>query len=304
MSKRSSSNLTTSSKSAKQSNISSPSSSCTPPNGKIFFNSHRRSVLHTRLGLPLLCQFHNVDLSVQVPGLPHIECEAEADAKLERDVANVFKTSILEFKDNERERDLTMTIRNNLNKIFKDKKDFEVNAEDPLKFAGDTPHRTAHMDIVMLGTKAMDNQNYTPCLVVEVGLEGKEGPKVWWKKLDQGFRYLLHLRGKVQTDNTELHCRFEEPLFLAIVTLDRKTKQCQMGLFLCSPKSNNLTVSLFWQQQCHDNGLVEASKAFGKMIMIAAKLEKCRQSKSQGRDYKYFSTNCCKYGEKVCKMIV
>ena len=69
------------------------------------------------------------------------------------------------------------------------------------------------IDIVLTTAGKNDKRESTPLVVIEVGLNGID----WWKKLDQGVKYVERMR--IQTQPTKA-IRFQEPLLLAVVTID------------------------------------------------------------------------------------
>ena len=148
-------------------------------------------------------------------------------------------------------------------------------------------------------------------MVIEVGLNKDQ----WLQKLDQGVKYL-----KRMCQEQDAKClRFEKPLLLAILTIDKKDSEnhdFQMGVFLCSRKNNNnnlgtvdpfFRMSLLWQDKTSDQE--EASGMFGRMLTVTANYQEWRRRPdshswetkwlNNSNEYEYLSSNCCRIGESV-----
>lgn len=208
----------------------------------------------------------------------------------------VFEEAVDEWKKGniKKEPQLTKIL---VDKIMEHNKSFnafnELQVEEEEKPGG-------HIDIIFSEAESKkDPKESTPFTVIEFGLSGID----WWKKLDQGVKYVDRMRGNSQ----QLPCvRFDKPLLLAVVTHDESCegKGCEfrIGVFLCSRKDpdnekDEYRMSLLWHTE--SNTLEDASNMFGRLLRVTADFRLWRRDNSDVQsddDYEYFSSNCCKVG--------
>jgi hypothetical protein len=136
-----------------------------------------------------------------------------------------------------------------------------------------------------------------PYVVFEFGLHSED----WFRKLDQGFKYLNRMCNPEKLSNKIV---FAKPLLLAIVTITKPGPDhfdFRMGVFLCSRKQNaDYRVSLLFRHR--STTLQDASHAFGRLLHVALSFYQWRNNKpaedSNDDDYEYLSSNCCRVKDK------
>lgn len=199
-------------------------------------------------------------------------------------------------KPNRTERDLTKALA----------EDITNNTDIPFSALGEvklleTNKQRGHVDILFTTAKELDkNAQSTPLMVIEVGLKGLD----WWKKFDQGVKYLDRMRRGTQP----VKCaRFQKPLLLAVMTIDNeRAKKSQsfvvrLGVFLCFRKNpdddkDNFRMSLLWHSKTIS--LEDGSAMFGRLLWVLSVFSSWRDEEDE-LDYEYFSSNSCRVGDKV-----
>jgi hypothetical protein len=252
-----------------------------------------RSVLSHRLGLPLLFALHGNDPSK----LAHLARTSQFAAEQCRELFDgVLKEAVTEWKKglNQKEPQLTKILSH---KISKESASFnalhELKVEEENKPDG-------RIDIVLTTAGKDDEREPTPLTVIEVGLNGID----WWKKLDQGVKYVERMR--IQTQPTK-PVRFQNPLLLAIVTIDDEPEResgefvVRIGVFLCSRKNkleetDEFRMSFLWHSQT--TSLKDGSTMFGRLLRVTADFRLWRDE-TPDDSYEYFSSNCCRVGRHV-----
>ena len=147
-----------------------------------------------------------------------------------------------------------------------------------------------------------DKRESTPWMVLEFGLKGID----WWKKLDQGIKYVERMR--IQAQPTKC-VRCEEPLLLAIITVDEDRREesgdfvVKLGVFLCSRKNVHdetyeFRMSLLWHSKM--TTLQDGSAMLGRLLRVTSDFRRWRNDpRERPARYEYFSSNCCKVDEVV-----
>eukprot|EP00980_Cylindrotheca_fusiformis_P009263 scaffold2019_cov80-Cylindrotheca_fusiformis.AAC.1 len=161
-----------------------------------------------------------------------------------------------------------------------------------------------HINIVCREVESKkDGVESTPFIVIELGLGGIG---CWWKKLDQGIKYVNRMRAQ---SNQRACLQFDKPLLLAVMTYN--TVDClhadksifRIGAFLCSRKNttadelDEYRVSLLWHTK--SNTVEDASNMFGRFLRVTADFRQWRDIDGQSvNGYEYFSSNCCRVGQE------
>jgi hypothetical protein len=166
------------------------------------------------------------------------------------------------------------------------------------------------IDIVLESTR--NDSTKIPYMIFEFGMDHDQ----WWSKFNQGVKYVeMIYKQSLQNDT---------PLLMVIVTIDPKsgtsnnnnstdntdnndkTVETKMGLFFCRPRwtgegFKGLRISLIWNS--NSEKLLKGSQQLGKVFEVATLFKSCLEDIDQKdlyRDYEYFSSNCCRIGDKVC----
>jgi hypothetical protein len=141
----------------------------------------------------------------------------------------------------------------------------------------------------------------TPLLLIKVGMSHKE----WWSKFDQCVQYVEMLAALKE------HSEFclKKPMLMAVVTVDNTVKDndsknfaLKMAVFFCRRKSGqetNFRMTLLW----HARGDYDL---FGNLFGQADRFQQLVNDYDTNKEeltellgYTYFSSNCCKIGNKV-----
>jgi hypothetical protein len=183
---------------------------------------------------------------------------------------------------------------------------FEAKKEDVIQgIEKEIP--TRRMDLV-LKDFTETSQSYTPLVVIEVGMKHSE----WWRKFDQCTKCLEMLL----TARNDTNVCFERPLLMVVATINNDATERSIGegkndnnvalkiaAFFCRPNRNRkqFQMTLLW----HSRGDYDL---FGKLLMVASRFQRMVNSDNEKQlneliGYKYFGSNCCKIGNKVCKKI-
>ena len=306
--------------SKRRSSSDAPNKSTTNDHGRWTLDQKLRSVLSHRLGLPLLYAFHNDNLAqlaylnpsgksstpppsspssppspspafsfVPSEGLAGIFAAAYSEA-VASGSSSRFETALTE--------QLAKAITNNgeISPTFSAKKEVNLKKEASSDSFG-------RIDIVL-----HHKEEPEPYVVFEFGLHSDD----WFRKLDQGFKYLNRMCDPKNCLSKEMV--FAKPLLLAIVTITKTGPDhidFRMGVFLCSRKQNaDYRVTLLFRHR--STTLPDASNAFGRLLQVALLFFKWRNNKpaedSNDDDYEYLSSNCCrvkvKHGGKEMVRIV
>jgi hypothetical protein len=160
------------------------------------------------------------------------------------------------------------------------------------------------MDVVCM-PKGWDNVNgdaESPVVIFEFGLDGK----LWWKKLDQGVRYLQSLC--IQNDTGKF--LFKKPILLVVITIDKSTinkvdnlVEVKMGVLLCTRRNTDdekdtFRLSILWQSET--SSVKQGSEMFGRLLRVASDFQEWRAKKPPTScEYQYLSSNCCKVKDQV-----
>ena len=280
-------------KSSRTSASDSPSTSATNDHGRYVLDARLRSVLSDRLGLPLLFALHGND-----PGtLSHLARRSQFAAEQRPELFDgILKEAIAEWKKSLKQKEPQLT--KILSEIIS-KESASFNALNELKVKEATKP-DGRIDIVLTAAAKNDERESTPLTVIEVGLNGID----WWKKLDQGVKYVERMR--IQTQPTKA-VRFQEPLLLAVVTIDDELDTesgefvTRLGVFLCSRKNeleetDEFRMSLLWHSQT--TSLMDGSAMFGRLLRVTADFSLWR-NENRKDSYEYFSSNCCRVGQHV-----
>ena len=272
-------------KTSAQKNSNSASAKASNQNGFSFFDSNYRSVLYHSVGLPLVAAFHGADLPA-IPSYPvqAFPPEIRADEKGNSILSEAWSEKV--SKDM-KEPGLTNELCSKIKSAFSDQ--FCVEKEARLHQDG-TSHE-GRLDLAYLPNPNEGKSTDTPLCVVEVGLSSND----WWKKFDQCKEYL-----EIMQRHPKAPYCFEEPLLLAIITLDGSIGDdfvFQMGVLLCTPRNNNgFRISLIWHKQY--STMEEATKSFGFLLRILPHFQTTRSQGYEGES-EYFSSNCIRTGEMV-----
>lgn len=281
-------------KSSRTSASDSPSGSATNDHGRYVLDARLRSVLSHRLGLPLLFALHGNDPSK----LSHLARTSQFSAEQRRELFDgILKDAVTEWKKglNQKEPQLTKI----LSEIISKESSASFNALHELKVE-QAKKPDGRIDIVLTTAGKDDERESTPLTVIEVGLNGID----WWKKLDQGVKYVERMR--IQTQPTK-PVRFQKPLLLAVVTIDDEPDResgefvVRLGVFLCSRKNeleetDEFRMSLLWHSQT--TSLKDGSAMFGRLLRVTADFRLWRDENPDD-SYEYFSSNCCRVGQHV-----
>jgi hypothetical protein len=159
----------------------------------------------------------------------------------------------------------------------------------------------AFIDIVVK-EKTTAQKSYTPLMIMEVGMNHSE----WWKKVDQCIKNLNMMAAPAHDSKV----RFDKPLLMAVATINRVERNGSydannvtvlMALFFCRPKNDKskFRMTLLW----HSEGSCDL---FGKLFMDVSKFQHLVKKYKENEElltdlfqYQYFSSNCCKIGDKV-----
>jgi hypothetical protein len=290
----------------------SPSSSSNIKNGETILNAKLRSVLSHPLGLPLLLAMHEKEAPDEVKTLfPPLKYENDKKEEEKDAFKNIFNDCVKQWikdraNNNSNKPDepaLTKKIAAEVNNIAESCQQ-PIFAHSQLALAeslAESSKSVGIMDIVLSSEKERNpSAESTPLMIIEVGLNGNE----WFQKFDQGVKY-LQLMCKRQKQ--KLVC-YEDPLLLAIITIDDyEDHDFQMGIFLCTRKHSTTTSELeddfriMLLRQFKTNDLGKASDFFGLMLWLTKEFKQWRKE-GEGHNvsnYEYFSSNCCRIGERV-----
>lgn len=135
---------------------------------------------------------------------------------------------------------------------------------------------------------------------VEVGIGFQDD--VWWKKLCQALTYYELLVVADKQESTP-------PMLLAVLAVDdaAKPEKYLMGIFLCIPKVEDYRVCLLWHGSSDENKgyqKLSVSQALGKFLRAVEDFGNWRDKESNDFKYEYFSSNCCRVGDKVNAVVV
>ena len=324
--KRSTSTSTKSNSNQKRTtNSSTPSKSASIDGGRSKLQQRIRSVLYDPLAIPLVCAFNDTNLMIDnmkgfkenMKGLVGKDCFDKLTTPRKEGYEKILQAAVREWWDSSKkqnketktaERRLTAAITSNINGFRVDKSQEEklLTATNEVKLLENQARRGV-IDIIVTipatGTPATGTPptgtpaTGTPYLVVEVGLSGAD----WWRKLDQGVKYLDLMRQE-SIDGP----KFTKKLLLAILTIDddgTKDEQngkfvMRLGVFLCVPREGDPScrMCLLWKSQT--TTLEGGAKAFGKLLRITKQFQTYRDN-TAGNIYKYYSSHCCKIGNYV-----
>jgi hypothetical protein len=272
-------------KTSARKNSDSASASATNPNGFSFFDSNYRSVLYHPVGLPLVAAFHGTGF----PALPSYPVSAfppeiQADEKGNSILSEAWSKKV---SNDMKEPELTDELYRKIDSAFSD----QFRVEKEARLCQDGKSYEGRLDLAFLPNPKEGKGTDTPLCVVEVGFSSHD----WWKKFDQGKEYLKIM----QRQPKALYC-FEEPLLLAILTLDVSGGDdfvFQMGVLLCTPRNNDgFRISLLWHKQYIT--MDDAAKSLGVLLRIMPHFQ-TRRSQCYEGESEYFSSNCIKTGEMV-----
>lgn len=283
-------------KTPRTSSSDSPSNSATNEHGRRVLDRRLRSVLSHRLGLPLLSAFHGNDPSV----LPYLSKKSDyfPHGTKGNDHEEVLQTAVNNWSEDgvKKEPQLTKIVSRIINNT-----DFSFNALEEVDLV-EPKKPKGRIDILFTAAETKkDNIESTPLMVVEVGLKGLD----WWKKFDQGVKYLERMR----TGTQPVTCvRFQKPLLLAIMTIDDEREMqsgyfvVKLGVFLCVRKNadyekDEFRMSLLWHSKT--SSLKDGSAMFGQLLRGASDFSSWREEPDESSGYEYFSSNCCKVDDKV-----
>jgi hypothetical protein len=209
------------------------------------------------------------------------------------DVSEMFKESV---NDNNNTTEIQIT-KSFVEKIQTKKLPFEVTGQKGLKieFVDET---TEYVDVMIKNHTKHDNQSYTPLMVMKVGMNHRE----WWTKVDQCTKYLeMMISG---TGDSQIH--FTIPLLMAVSTIDREKGTIRLAVFFCRPKCNDkqFRMTLLW----HSKGSFEL---IGKLFHDVSKFQQLIKIHKESEEqlttflnYTYFSSNCCRIGDKVRESVI
>jgi hypothetical protein len=154
-----------------------------------------------------------------------------------------------------------------------------------------------------ISTQNTENE-FTPLNVIEVGLDGSQ----WWKTFDQCVRYL---DGMCDPEEGQAVV-FTRPILMSVITIDSDMSAdgvfvAKIAVFFCHPPrrdDNKLVqqrVALLWHSV--STSWDEASINFGKVLEVTAHFQQWVKRPRDYADtfgYEYFSSNCCRLGDRVC----
>jgi hypothetical protein len=211
---------------------------------------------------------------------------------------NVLNECLDRWKNKE-EKELTKDIPVEINNVatLKQHKNFcahnQVHVQDEMKSGG-------WIDMVVSpeSDKVTAKEKSTPLMVVEVGLKSDN----WFLKLDQGTKYLKRM---CMEQRLKL-AQFQHPILFSVMTIERlkhgedgENMDIQIGVFLaCRKNESDFRLSLLRQIKTTDRK--NASTFFGRMLWLSRELQEWRKDPQKMTDYKYFSSNCCRIGQRVC----
>jgi hypothetical protein len=144
------------------------------------------------------------------------------------------------------------------------------------------------------------SKEFRPLMIIEVGMKGEE----WWDKFDQCVQY-LDMMSELKENQL---VTFDRPLLMSVITIDKDNttgdiKKLKIGVFFCHPKREQMStrVVLLWHKVSTD--MEDASNSFGKVLEVTTHFQKLvnetTRDLSSELKYEYFSSNCCKTGNRV-----
>jgi hypothetical protein len=266
------------------------------------------SVLSHPLCIPLFCVMHN-----QQPVFADNEADLTFSGLLEetRNLVQestkvlfnaVLENSLRNVSKDANETTITEEIVENCNAISDQNGDviFFARGQKLLKNINDNK---AIPDIFFTDedtTSAENTEKFTPLMIIEVGMDGEE----WWDKFDQCVQYLDMMS---QLKENQL-VTFDRPLLMSVISIDKDNEngdidKVKIGVFFCHPKRGKMStrVVLLWHNV--SNNLPDASISFGKVLEVTTHFQKLvndtTRDLSSELQYEYFSSNCCKTGNRV-----
>ena len=300
---------------------SSSSSSTTNDTGRYELDSRLSSVLSHPFCIALLWKFHDKSLHDDSDHFPFhniklFHSREHGNNNDHMDQWNKVLSSAWEKKaegsetwnktnqSNVKETSLTSHIVSHINE-FK-KRNFEAHCETYVSNKGiegnNIQEGSGRMDIILTDEKEIPVNGCTPLMVIEIGLNGKN----WWGKLGQCAKYV-----NLMVADKTIH--FDRPLLMSVITIDTNESEAsvQIGVFFCrrrcannSSNHSNFRMTLLWHTAC--KAIDDASKHFGKILQITGEFNEWLKhgiGLFSGNDdilkYEYFSSNCCRIGERV-----
>jgi hypothetical protein len=272
-------------KSLRTSSRDTPSATSTNAGGKNVLNDRLRSVIYHPLGLPLAEALHGHD-PCELLYLGQT-CRVIAKDNLDK----VLKDSILEWRANSRkEPDLTYILSE---KIMEESKQTGLLSDNEKPVTLNHEKSKGRTDLLL--SSFDEKKRLKPLAVIEVGLNNSE----WWKKFQQGTKYIDALFEHEQKD----HPKCVDPLLVAALTIPKSSLgepwESKFGVFLCVPPSDTshatCRIILLWHTRT--STLEAVSEAFGRFLRITASFADWRQNAAA--EYQYFSSSCCGVGKHV-----
>jgi hypothetical protein len=266
-----------------------------------------RSVLSHPFCIPLLCVMHNLKPVFAANGAAlTFSGLLEETKNLVQESTKVLFNAVLEdslgnVDDDANERTITKKIKENCNAISDPNRVVTFFADDQI-FLKNINGNTARPDIFFTDedtTIKGYSTKFTPLMIIEVGMKGEE----WWDKFDQCVQYLDMMS---QLEENQL-VTFDRPLLMSVITIDKdntngKLTKLKIGVFFCHPKREQMStrVVLLWHNV--STKMEDASNSFGKVLEVTTHFQKLvneTRDLSSELQYEYFSSNCCKTGNRV-----
>jgi hypothetical protein len=291
-----------------------PSTKANPSQGQQKLQAGLRSVLSNPLGLPMVCVFNDIEPSVANDGttLPFCKLLKETSDLVDVETKQLFNQVLKEgvisgFKRAQKgnikriEPLIVKDIEIYYNRIRKQigKSFFSAKAEYTAKHISKVGD--GRLDILLTDKKVTKaSKKITPLMVIEFGRKGEE----WWTKFDQLVQYI----DLISDPKPNQVVVFERPLLMSVVTIDDKKDGSyfvKIGVFLCRPSqtveetmNNKRRITPLWHNV--SNNLQDASNAFGKLLEATAHFQKwVKRDLAKEFQYEYFSSNCCRMGDRV-----
>jgi hypothetical protein len=208
-------------------------------------------------------------------------------------VTQIFESS---FIDNKIDRNTTETqISTSIASKLNDRSvrlPFQVICGKTIKSSTDSG-KQGKIDILLKADSEI-SESFTPIMMMKVGLSHDE----WWEKFDHCTQYLEMLPHSTIC--------FHKPILMAVVTVDRDNDShnvtLKMAVFFCCQNSGdekNCQMTLLW----HARGNFDL---FGSLFALAHRFQQMVDEYETNKNelstilgYEYFSSNCCKIGNKV-----
>jgi hypothetical protein len=288
-------------KSTKSQERSSPSASATTTRDYNATVSILRSVLHHKLGLPFACFFYSTDIyhRVMVEHFPELPVQLDGPRQRRRSFRTAFNDVLsracnawLQGAGEKRpeEKDFTAKLSE---KMIKALQPHQMTVEHDKSL----PNTSCRPDIVV-----RQSSTGHPVLVIEVGLSNAG----WWQKMDQCLMYLPWLR---DSENQLKH-----PVLLSVLTIEsrmRKKKSvfsfARIGTFLATstktapPVVPDFRLALLHRAEATSSRAL--SEELGKLMRAACLLPAWASAPSPTEGHRprdeYLGPNCRRVGSKV-----